>query len=875
MSERSDLAQDFFDIDETIAWYLKSNAIVEQECGYSNGHLNHHGKLHEYETRRRKVRNDYESKCFELVRRLNAVTAKLPNVANFFEQYLQKTPQFIHRHLVLGKVSAYYPNFEHHAPAALQLPLTRPLCVVEENGQLLLQVMLRLLFTFPPGLCRFHVYDPCHFGNSVGCFDVLREIEQVFPDKIFLCTDKEFNDLLESLSAQFAMLRQKLFPEQNCRSWREYNQTMRRKNAPRKQLPYEVLVCFDLPEQCKQEHLTALKRLSDEGARFGFLLLFSYRVEALIERKNSFDGSVEAYQNERAFAVLRAIYKNTVPLEKAFKRLNELDNLKCLQLREELLSPIKPYVMENLLVKWREMFLKKNEQPITFDEMIGSGNFFDTSALDGLQIPLGMSLQNNELLKLPVGDFPVHTLIAGMTGSGKSNLLHVMICNACARYSPDELNLYLLDFKDGVEFATYTKPPLPHAKLIATQSDSNYAQTVLEYLVAEISRRNNLFKKFSCKDYRDFRQKNPAEKLPRIILIIDEFQRLFEADANRVMELLEILTKQGRSSGVHLIFATQTFKGIGGNNFAGTSFNQIKGQFGGRLALRCSVDDSKEILGQNNEAAAELNIGFAILNTNQSVRGNHKFAVPEAKAATVKLTIQAIAKILPPAQVKIFDGKTLPPFPDDNEFRSDGAKFFIGRHLNYDADNFFVELPDKPEQNLLFCGKVEIFFDCALKFAAVTNHFSERVYIGKNSPENFTAYQTPQEFFDAVKDLPDARRLIILDACEFPKLSFSPKPQEVEFFKFWRELSEHGSHILAFYETFNRLKGSNLDINLFAHRVAYNLSQTQTNQLGNIQFGVKDSVGDEFKAAYLHMEQLTWFQPFAENCHERKLNGDF
>ena len=316
-----------------------------------------------------------------------------------------------------------------------------------------------------------------------------------------------------------------------------------------------------------------------------------------------------------------------------------------------------------------------------------------------------------------------------------------------------------------------------------------------------------------------------------------------------------------------MIFATQTFKGIGGNNFAGTSFNQIKGQFGGRLALRCSVDDSKDILGQNNEAAADLNIGFAILNTNQSVRGNQKFAVPEAKADAVKQTIQALIKITPPAQVKIFDGKTLPPFPADNEFQNEGAKFLIGRHLNYDADNFFVELPDKPEQNLLFCGKVEIFFDCALKFAATTNHFSERVYIGKSSPENFTAYKTPQEFFDAVKDLPNARRLIILDACEFPKFnSFSLKPQEIAFSKFWQELSERGSHILAFCETFNLLKSSNLDLNLFAHRVAYNLPQTHINQLGNVnQFGAKDSGGDEFKAAYLYMEQLTWFQPFAEN----------
>ena len=129
------------------------------------------------------------------------------------------------------------------------------------------------------------------------------------------------------------------------------------------------------------------------------------------------------------------------------------------------------------------------------------------------------------------------------------------------------------------------------------------------------------------------------------------------------------------------------------------------------------------------------------------------------KADAVKATIQALVTVAAnqAVQTKIFGGQTLPPFPADDEFRNDGTKFLIGRHLNYDTNNFFVELSDKPEQNLLFCDKTQIFFDCALKFADVTNHFSERV---------------------------------------FPKLPFSPKPQDVEFTKFWRELSEHGSHIL-------------------------------------------------------------------------------
>lgn len=866
MNKRDNLAEIFFEIDQIIAWYLKSNEIVERECGYSNGHIKSREKLAEYETRRRKVRRDYEEGCYKLIDRLNYMVAKLPADKNFSEAYLANPPKFLRRYVVIGELALHYANFKRRVPLALRLPVSRPLYVEDKDGRSLLQIMLRLLFTLPPGFCQFHIYDPCHFGNSVDRFDVLRDVEQVFPDKNFLCNEKELKALLDELSADFVRMQQELFPAQNCRTWSEFNQKMRIANLPRKQLPYKVLVCFDLPELCTQEHLSTLKRLADEGARFGFLLLFSYRPEALIERKVHFDGSVEAYQNDRLFAAFRAIYKNSAPLENSFTRLNELGGLKFLQVAEKIFPPLEPHVMENYLRDWRDMLFNKNAKPIDFEELIGLGKFFDSTATDGLQIPLGLEIRSNDILKLPVCDLPPHTLIAGATGSGKSNLLHVLICNACARYSPDELNLYLLDFKDGVEFATYAAPTLPHARLIATQADAFYAQTVLEHLDSEISRRNALFKKFSCKDYREFRKKNSTAKLPRIVLIIDEFQRLFEADAKYVMELLKILTKQGRSAGVHLIFATQTFKGIGDNNFAG-SFSQIKGQFGARLALRCSVDDSKDILGQNNEAATDLTLGFAILNTGNDVKGNQKFAVPEAKSDAVKATIQTLAEIAASKSVptKIFDGQTLPPFPADDEFYNDTSKILIGRCLRYEAENFYINLTDKPEQNLLFCGQFESFFACVLKFASVTKHFEELIYIGKTPPEKFTAFKTPQEFFETIKASRfNCRRLIILDGCEFPKVSFSPKPAELEFNNFWQELSEHGSHVLAFYETFNRLKASNLDYTkIFAHRVACNLPPSHIQQLGNVQ--LPRDFDDNFKAAYLYSEQVTWFQPFAEN----------
>ena len=81
-----------------------------------------------------------------------------------------------------------------------------------------------------------------------------------------------------------------------------------------------------------------------------------------------------------------------------------------------------------------------------------------------------------------------HALIAGKTGSGKSNLLHVIITNLALWYSPDEVEFYLVDFKKGVEFKVYVTQPLPHARAVAIESDREFGVSVLQRIDAESSR---------------------------------------------------------------------------------------------------------------------------------------------------------------------------------------------------------------------------------------------------------------------------------------------------------------------------------------------------------------------------------------------------
>ena len=209
---------------------------------------------------------------------------------------------------------------------------------------------------------------------------------------------------------------------------------------------------------------------------------------------------------------------------------------------------------------------------------------------------------------LALNDAVPHILLAGRSGSGKSNLLHVIIHNLAHRYSPDELEFYLMDYKDGVEFNSYGGDKtsgiqgLPHAKLVATEGDAEYGITVLEHLQKELLRRNNLFKSSGAKDIKGYRQRGT---LPRILVVIDEFQVLFQsgdAITSKVNALFSDLLSRGRSTGIHFLLATQSLKALLGI----PGFNAVKAKLNCRIALACSQEESEFILESGNREASEL-----------------------------------------------------------------------------------------------------------------------------------------------------------------------------------------------------------------------------------------------------------------------------
>ena len=235
-----------------------------------------------------------------------------------------------------------------------------------------------------------------------------------------------------------------------------------------------------------------------------------------------------------------------------------------------------------------------------------------TSSAEGLIIPLGISDAGRvQSLKLGAGTAQ-HVLIAGKTGSGKSSLLHTIITSAAMKYSPEQLRLVLLDFKKGVEFQVYAETKLSHADIIGIESKREFGVSTLEYLDRVLHARGEAFRQWGIQDLPSLAKKYPQHAMPRILVLIDEFQELFVEDdklSQQASMLMDRIVRQGRSFGIHLVLASQTLGGA--YSLPRTTLSQMAV----RIALHCDSSDAMLILSEDNTAAERLrHSGQAIYN---------------------------------------------------------------------------------------------------------------------------------------------------------------------------------------------------------------------------------------------------------------------
>jgi S-DNA-T family DNA segregation ATPase FtsK/SpoIIIE len=152
-----------------------------------------------------------------------------------------------------------------------------------------------------------------------------------------------------------------------------------------------------------------------------------------------------------------------------------------------------------------------------------------------------------------------HGLIAGTTGSGKSELLQTLVASLAVANRPDELTFVLIDYKGGSAFADCAR--LPHTVGMVTDLSPHLVERALTSLSAELTRREHLLAAVGAKDIEDYQHALDKSSLPRLVIFIDEFASLVRDLPDFVTGLVNI-AQRGRSLGIHLLLATQRPSGV-------------------------------------------------------------------------------------------------------------------------------------------------------------------------------------------------------------------------------------------------------------------------------------------------------------------------
>ena len=204
------------------------------------------------------------------------------------------------------------------------------------------------------------------------------------------------------------------------------------------------------------------------------------------------------------------------------------------------------------------------------------GRWNNTSTVDSLSVPIGID-ENGEIFQLNLHEnsHGPHGLVAGMTGSGKSELLISYILSLAINYSPEEVQFVLIDYKGGGLANTFYNSNigmiLPHVVGVITNINDNEINRSLISLKSEIKRRQKIFANVSIKynegnmdiyKYEALSQNNKEiECLSHLFIISDEFAELKAQNPEFISELISI-ARIGRSLGIHLILSTQKPSGV-------------------------------------------------------------------------------------------------------------------------------------------------------------------------------------------------------------------------------------------------------------------------------------------------------------------------
>jgi S-DNA-T family DNA segregation ATPase FtsK/SpoIIIE len=459
-------------------------------------------------------------------------------------------------------------------------------------------VIFRLFTQAPPGKVHLTIIDAVGLGQNFAGLMHLADYEPALINRRIWTQRDQIEERLAELNEHVEKVIQ-MYLRNEYATITEYNE-----QAGSVAEKYHFLVIAGLPAGFSESAMARLKSIVMSGARCGvFVLIHWDRRQALPE------GLAADDLRKNCLRIVR---------EKGAVSVGGITTL-------SLDAAPSDTIAADLAHQIGQASIDSNRVQVPFS-VVAPKEMWSESTTNELRIAIGRT-GATKLQYLAIGKgTKQHALLAGKTGSGKSTLLHIIITNLALTCSPDEVEFYLIDFKKGVEFKCYADAKLPHAKVVAIESDREFALSVLQRIDEELKRRGEMYRKIGAQDLAGYKRAGGTEPMPRAMLIIDEFQEFFVEDdsvAQGAALLLDRIVRQGRAFGIHVFLGSQTLGG------AYTLARTTLGQMVIRIALQCNEADAALIMDDTNTAPRLLSRpGEGIYNDAAgAVEGNSPFQV--------------------------------------------------------------------------------------------------------------------------------------------------------------------------------------------------------------------------------------------------------
>ncbi len=543
-----------------------------------------------------------------------------------------------------------------------------------EAKETLNNLLLNMLISLPAKAIRLNVFD----FNMTGLVEQFTVgLDPVFyNDEIVMDSSSAYNRL-KSLLDHMSIVMKKYG---NLASY----------NAIHKEIamPYEVVVLNRYPDMYDQ-HMDMLLPLFENGARCGIYFVVMNNMD--------YDFNNEDQKSLLDIENYHEIELTSEDTEDGFVRYVPFSSRPLLipKLMEYLNAETKKEVKREVLKQDFGALQQMEYEPI----------------MSEISVTVGLDVENKNpvTLRFNSGDY-IHAFILGQSGSGKSVLLNNIITSAINKYSPEDLMLYLMDFK-GVEFNRYRG--VKHTKaVLVDNSDPQMTLEVLRELKDENKKRVKLWQKEGVANIDGYNRKHPSERLPQVLFVADECQVMFSSASMKssameiqreINDIINIIATQGRSQGIHMLLATQQ---LDETDISGQVLKNLTECF----LLMSAASDSERLVPDSSDLTGKQPTGQACYYHKRELQS--KVQTFYAKDEELE---EAIAKSQEKASNRksngeaYFCGSSMHVFDNDerDSFMATAHQFptcSLGRNIDITNKQVLIPLRQDYSENILFFG---------------------------------------------------------------------------------------------------------------------------------------------------------------------------